>query len=154
MSKTKLYEIAAFPLTGVAVYRTLLVKYVLITIYALASIVDGVPEITKAAGHTYGLVWPAVLLLGSLAALAGVVRSRYTGHVKLEYAGTVALLAAMAGYGVAVVWLAITSGNWHHSPGAILAIVLTAFPFARLLNILGRNKTTVPVVTGEVPAHG
>jgi len=153
MSKTKLYEIAAFPLTGVAVYRTLVIKYVLLALYSLASIIDGVPEITAVAGHAYGLVWPALLLLASIAALAGVVRSRYTGKVKLEYAGTVSLLAGMAGYAVAIVWLAVSSGNWHHSPGAILPLVLSAFPLARLLNILGKNKTVIPVVTGEVPRH-
>lgn len=152
MTKTKLYEVAAFPLTGPAVYKALLVKYSFLIAYSAGSVLVGVqPTIAQAAGRVYGLVWPSLLLIGAIAALVGVVRSRHTGHVRLEYAGTVALLAGMVGYFVAIAWIGIVGGHWSALPSALLPLVLSVFPFFRLRNILGKNKSTVPVFTGEVP---
>lgn len=141
-TKQQYFEIAAFPLTGPSVYRALVTKYVLMVAYATMTAVFGVAAVTDVAGAVYGVVFPLCLVASSLAALVGVVRSRHTGHTGLEYLGTCALLAGMVGYSAAIIWRSLVHPIEYLDtlPAFMLPIMLSVYPFFRVVNILRRAR--------------
>lgn len=136
MSKTKFFEISAFPLTGPAVYHALVTKYIIMIAWSAGSAVGGIPTVSEVTGYVYGVALPLGLLVTSAMALVGVVRSRHTGRTRLEYVGTLLLIAGLVGYSVAIVLRAIVELDWDDLPGALLPILVAVFPYYRLRNIL------------------
>lgn len=154
MPKTKYFDIAAFPITGPAVYQALVTKYVIILVYTISTVIFGLPAMTQAAGHLYGLFFPVALTATAGLALTGVIRSRHTGKIRVEYWGTLFLLAGFAGYSVAIVWRALSEPDRLDTlPAALLPVILSVFPFFRLRNILKPGGGARPT-TGEVAVHG
>lgn len=130
------YEAVSFPIGGRDVYRGLIVLYCMIALYAALATWFGAQTVGMAAGPLYGALFPIGLFFCSLSALYGVIRSRYTRRVWLEYAGTVLLLAGMVGYSIAIVWVGLASGEHFRFPGAIWPLAMSVFPVLRLRNIL------------------
>jgi peptidoglycan/LPS O-acetylase OafA/YrhL len=130
------YEAVSFPIGGKDVYRGLIVLYCLIALYSALAVYFGAQTVEQATNPAYGAVFPIALFFCALAALYGVVRSRYTRRVWLEYAGTVLLLAGLMGYTCAIVWAATSLHEPWRVPGAVLPVMVSVFPTLRLRNIL------------------
>jgi hypothetical protein len=131
------YQAANFPIGGREAYVGLLWKYSILGVYSASSFMLGAVTVGKATGEFYARLFPALLFAACVTALIGVVVSRWTARVWVEYAGTVALLAGMVGYSFAIAFVALFVD---HDPGrlppAILPLVLMVFPILRLRNIL------------------
>lgn len=131
------YQAANFPIGGREAYVGLLWKYALMAVYAGSASLLGATTVGRATGPFYEQLFPALLFLACLTALAGVVVSRWTARVWIEYAGTVALLAGMAGYSIAIGYVGLfIDHDWSRVPPAILPLTLMVFPILRLRNIL------------------
>jgi hypothetical protein len=130
------YEAVSFPIGGKAVYRGLIIKYSLLALYSASAVYFGAQTVGEAAGRAYAAVFPVALFFSCLAALYGVIRSRYTRRVWLEYIGTLLLLAGMVGYAGAIFYTACDQHELWRLPASLLPIILSVFPVLRLLNIL------------------
>lgn len=130
------YEAVSFPIGGKAVYYGLIVKYSALALYSAATVYFGATTVGQATSHLYAQIFPVALFFSCLAALYGVIRSRYTRKVWLEYLGTVLLIAGMVGYAVALFYTGITEHMPFRLPAAMLPVVLSVFPVLRLMNIL------------------
>jgi hypothetical protein len=131
------YQAANFPIGGREAYVGLLWKYSILALYAGSASLLGATTVGRATDPFYGRLFPALLFLSCVTALAGVVVSRWTARVWVEYVGTAALLAGMVGYAIAVVFVAVSID---HDPSRIppflLPVALMVFPILRLRNIL------------------
>ncbi|MDF2992098.1 MAG: hypothetical protein K0S37_2612 [Microbacterium sp.] len=131
------YQAANFPIGGREAYSGLLWKYSIMAVYSAASSLLGATTVGRATDPFYARLFPALLFLACCAALVGVVVSRWTARVWVEYVGTAALLAGMAGYAIAIGYVGIAiDHDWSRLPPAILPIALMVFPVMRLRNIL------------------
>lgn len=131
------YQAANFPIGGREAYVGLLWKYAILAVYAAGSFFLGATTIGKATGEAYATLFPAVLFVACVTALVGVVVSRWTARVWIEYVGTLALLAGMVGYAIAIAYVAVfIYHDLGRLPAAVLPIVLMVFPILRLRNIL------------------
>lgn len=131
------YEAVSFPIGGRNVYRGLIAKYIILSCYAAGSFYVGAVTVGRAAGPFYAQVFPVALLFSCLAALYGVVRSRYTRKVWIEYVGTVLLIAGLVSYACALAYTAVASDEVYKLPPSLLPIGFCVFPTLRLINILG-----------------
>lgn len=131
------YQAANFPIGGREAYVGLLWKYSIMAVYAASASLLGATTVGRATDPVYARLFPALLFLACLTALVGVVASRWTARVWVEYVGTALLLAGMAGYSAAIGWVGVVLDNdWSRLPPAILPIALMVFPILRLRNIL------------------
>jgi hypothetical protein len=131
------YQAANFPIGGREAYVGLLWKYAILGVYALSSFALGAVTVGRATGEFYARLFPALLFVACVTALIGVVVSRWTARVWIEYAGTVALLAGMVGYSFAISYVALfIDHDPARLPPAMLPLVLMVFPILRLRNIL------------------
>lgn len=131
------YQAANFPIGGREAYVGLLWKYSLMAVYAGSASLLGAVTVGRATDPFYARLFPALLFLACLTALTGVVVSRWTARVWIEYVGTGALLAGMVGYSIAIVYVGIAvEHDIARVPPAILPLVLMVFPILRLRNIL------------------
>lgn len=131
------YQAANFPIGGKEAYVGLLWKYSLMSVYAGSASLLGAVTVGRATDPFYGRLFPALLFIATLAALVGVVVSRWTARVWIEYAGTMALLAGMVGFSIAIAYVAIfVDHEWARVPGALLPLILMVFPILRMRNIL------------------
>lgn len=130
------YEAVNFPIGGKAVYWGLIVKYSLMGLYSALSVYTGAQTVGVATSPLYARLFPVVLFFTSLGALYGVIRSRYTRRVWLEYLGTLGLIAGMVGFSGAIVYASFALGEPWRLPGALLPVILSVFPVLRLMNIL------------------
>lgn len=130
------YEAANFPIGGKAVYYGLIIKYTLLAVYAAGATYFGATTVGNAAGELYALIFPVALLAACLGALYGVIRSRYTRRVWIEYVGTLGLLAGMTSYAAAILYTAVAFNEPSRLPPALLPVILSVFPTLRLFNIL------------------
>lgn len=136
------YEAVSFPIGGRDVYRGLIVLYGLIALYSMLTVYFGAQTVEMATSPTYARFFPIGLFFCSLAALFGVIRSRYSRLVWIEYAGTLLLMAGLIGYAVAIVWVGAIEKEWYRFPGAVLPLMVMVFPVLRLKNILKVVKNT------------
>lgn len=131
------YQAANFPIGGREAYVGLLWKYSLMSLYAGSASLLGAVTVGRATDPFYARLFPALLFIACLTALTGVVVSRWTARVWIEYAGTAALLAGMVGYSIAIAYVGIAiEHEWARVPPAILPLILMVFPVLRLRNIL------------------
>lgn len=130
------YEAVSFPIGGKAVYYGLITKYSLLALYSACTVYFGAVTVGQATSPLYARVFPVALFFSCLAALYGVIRSRYTRKVWLEYLGTVLLIAGMVGYAVALAYTGVSDHMLYRLPAALLPIILSVFPILRLINIL------------------
>lgn len=131
------YQAANFPIGGREAYVGLLWKYSILAVYAAAAVFLGATTVGRAVDPFYARLFPALLFIACITALTGVVVSRWTARVWVEYAGTAALLAGMAGYAIAIGYVGLfLEHDWARVPPAILPLVVMVFPILRLRNIL------------------
>lgn len=131
------YQAANFPIGGREAYVGLLWKYSLMSLYAGTASLLGAVTVGRATDPFYARLFPALLFLACLTALVGVVVSRWTARVWIEYVGTATLLAGMVGYSIAIAYVGIAiEHDWARVPPALLPLVLMVFPVLRLRNIL------------------
>lgn len=131
------YQAANFPIGGREAYVGLLWKYSILAVYAAAAVFLGATTVGKAVDPFYARLFPALLFIACITALVGVVTSRWTARVWVEYAGTAALLAGMAGYSIAIGYVGVAvDHDLSRIPPALLPIALMVFPILRLRNIL------------------
>ncbi|MFF8187744.1 hypothetical protein ACF044_10850 [Microbacterium sp. NPDC016588] len=131
------YQAANFPIGGREAYVGLLWKYSLMSLYAGSASMLGAVTIGRATDPFYARLFPALLFIACLTALVGVVVSRWTARVWIEYVGTAALLAGMVGYSIAIAYVGVAiEHDWARVPPAILPLILMVFPVLRLRNIL------------------
>jgi hypothetical protein len=131
------YQAANFPIGGREAYVGLLWKYALMAVYSGSASLLGATTIGRATDPVYARTFPALLFLSCCTALIGVVVSRWTARVWIEYVGTAALLAGMTGYAIAIGYVGVgIDQDWSRLPPAILPLVLMVFPVLRLRNIL------------------
>lgn len=131
------YQAANFPIGGREAYLGLLWKYSLLAVYASGSFFLGATTVGYATGPAYAKLFPVFLFLACIMAFVGVIVSRWTARVWIEYAGTIFLLAGMVGYAIAIAYVALgVYGDLGRLPAAVLPIVLMVFPILRLRNIL------------------
>jgi hypothetical protein len=132
------FIIAAFPLSGPEVYKMLLTFYTVTIVYAFGSTATGVQTIQATAGDLYSQIWPVILLIAATFAMFGMIRSRHTGHVQVEFYGTLMVLACMVGYASAIVWRFWNDGDVQRLPASLLPMLIGILPFWRLRAILLR----------------
>jgi hypothetical protein len=131
------YQAASFPIGGRDAYVGLLWKYSIMAVYSAGAVVFGATTVGKAVDEFYARMFPAMLFLCCCGALIGVVRSRWTRKVWIEYAGTLGLLAGLVGYSIAIVYAGVVvDGDLSRIPPGVLPIALCIFPFLRLRNII------------------
>lgn len=131
------YQAANFPIGGREAYVGLLWKYSILAIYAAAAVFPGATTVGRAVDPFYARLFPALLFIACVTALIGVVTSRWTARVWVEYVGTGALLAGMAGYAIAIGYVGLAiDHDWSRIPPALLPVALMVFPILRLRNIL------------------
>lgn len=131
------YQAANFPIGGREAYVGLLWKYSIMAVYAASASFLGATTVGRATDPLYARLFPALLFIACIVALGGVVASRWTARVWVEYFGTAFLLAGMAGYAIAIAYVAIfIDHDPARVPPAILPIALMVFPILRLRNIL------------------
>lgn len=130
------YEAVSFPIGGPAVYKGLIWLYSIITAYAVGVVFLGANTVGEAAGQDYARIFPVGLAFSSLAALWGVIRSRYTRTVGIEYAGTALLLAGLLSYSAALVVTSLSPEMIHRLPAALLPAAIGVFPILRMRNII------------------
>lgn len=118
-------------------YGRLVVKYSLMAFYGLTSAIVGIPTIRVVSGAVWEAIWPLLVMVASLTAIAGVLRSKMTNRHALELVSTIALIAILAGYSVLIVIRAFYEGDYYRLPSAILPIVVMVAPYGRLLDIVG-----------------
>lgn len=131
------YQAANFPIGGREAYVGLLWKYSIMGAYAGSAFFLGATTVGKATGASYARLFPALLFIACITALIGVVASRWTARVWVEYVGTALLLAGMVGYSVAIAYVAFfIDHDLGRLPPSLLPIALMVFPILRLRNIL------------------
>lgn len=131
------YQAANFPIGGREAYVGLLWKYTIMGTYAGSAFFLGATTVGKATGPAYAKLFPALLFIACITALLGVVVSRWTARVWIEYLGTALLLAGMVGYAIAIAYVALfVDRDWGRLPPALLPVALMVFPILRLRNIL------------------
>lgn len=84
-------------------YGALIVQYALIALYAAGASFSGVYTLKVVSGEAWETIWPALLFVAALLALVGVIRSYRTSKHGWEVGGTLALVALLAGYVLAIV---------------------------------------------------
>lgn len=148
------YQAANFPIGGKEAYIGLLVKYSIMAVYSASAVVFGATTVGQAVTPLYARLFPSLLFLCCLAALVGVVRSRWTRKVWIEYAGTVGLLAGMVGYSIAIGYVGlIINHDLSRIPPAVLPLALCVFPVLRLVNII-RAVRRMRAVQAVMEARG
>lgn len=131
------YQAANFPIGGREAYVGLLWKYSILGVYSAATVFLGATTVGLAVDPFYAHLFPTMLFIACVTALAGVVISRWTARVWVEYVGTAALLAGVAGYAIAIGYVAIAvQHDWSRVPPALIPLVVMVFPILRLRNIL------------------
>lgn len=131
------YQAANFPIGGREAYVGLLWKYAILAVYAAGSFILGATTVGYATGPGYAKLFPALLFLACLTALVGVVVSRWSARVWVEYVGTALLLAGMVGYSIAITYTALAVyHDLGRLPAAVLPLALMVYPILRLRNIL------------------
>lgn len=131
------YQAANFPIGGREAYVGLLWKYGIIALYSASATVLGATTVGQAVDPFYARLFPALLFVCSVGALFGVVRSRWTAKVWIEYAGTAGLLAGLVGYSIAIVFVAVAVlHEVARIPPALIPLALCVFPILRLVNIV------------------
>jgi len=139
------YQAANFPIGGKEAYVGLLWKYSFMAAYSASAVFLGATTVGKAVDPFYARLFPALLFLACCAALIGVVVSRWTARVWIEYVGTVGLIAGMVGYAIAIGYVGIIIDNdLSRVPPAILPLCLCVFPVLRLVNILRTVRAARP----------
>jgi len=126
--------------TGASPHPPLIIMYALLALYGIGSGVVGVTTLSVVAGEAWGLIWPALVAVLSLAALVGVIRSRLTEKHGWELVATLLLIAMLAGYVAAILLRTIWDGDPSRLPVAILPTVVSIAPAYRLLDIARYGK--------------
>lgn len=125
-------------------YTRLGVKYLLIALYGLSASIVGVNTIGVVGGNWWETVWPMLVSIFSLGAFFGVLRSKYYGKELLEAGMTLAVVALLASYSLAIILRTHFDSEVIRLPIAFLPIILSVMPFARFMdivrNIPGRKK--------------
>lgn len=114
-------------------YRALIVEYAIIAVYALGAGIYGVYTLKVVSGEAWETLWPALLFVSALLALVGVIRSYLTSKAGWEVIGTLALLALLAGYVLAIAVRCIGGGDPGHLFSALLPVAIAVFPSVRLV---------------------
>jgi hypothetical protein len=122
-------------------YRTLIVKYALITMYGLTSCIVGVVTLDVAAGAVWAVLWPILVTVLAFLALLGVVHSWRTGRERFELVTTLLLIAMLVGYTVAILLRTWEDGEVSRLPVAWLPIILSVYPGRRLIQIALTPRT-------------
>lgn len=124
-------------------YTRLGVKYLLIALYGLSVSLVGLTTIGVVGGQQWETVWPLLLSVSSLGAFFGVIRSKYYGKEGLEAVMTLATVALLASYSLAIILRTASDGDFIRLPAALLPIIAMVTPFGRVTDIvrsLGRKK--------------
>lgn len=116
-------------------YPALIIKYALIAVYGAANGWVGVITLGVVSGPSWAVMWPALVLISSTAALVGVLISRSGGTHWPEMIATLALISLLIGYSAAIIIRTVEDGNVTRLPVALLPIILSVFPFSRLVSI-------------------
>lgn len=131
------YQAANFPIGGKEAYVGLLWKYSVLAVYSALATWLGATTVGQAVDPFYARLFPALLFIACLGALVGVVRSRWTQKVWIEYVGTLGLLAGLVGYSIAIVFVgAAVLHEAARIPPALIPLALCVFPILRLVNII------------------
>lgn len=125
-------------------YTRLGVKYLLIALYGLSASIVGVTTIGIVGGNWWETIWPMLVSIFALGAFFGVLRSKYYGKEGLEASMTLAVVALLASYSLAIILRTHFDNEVIRLPIAFLPIILSVMPFARFMdivrNIPGRKK--------------
>ncbi len=116
-------------------YTRLRVKYALLSVYGLVASIVGVTTVGIVGGTLWETVWPFLISVTGLAAVVGVSRSKTSGKSGMEFATTLALLALLNSYTVAIVVRTFSDGDLARLTVALLPIIISVTPFGRMLDI-------------------
>lgn len=116
-------------------YTRLGVKYFLVALYGAAASIVGVTTINVVGGHVWETAWPFLLSLSSLAAIFGIIRSKYFQKTGFEFGTTLTFISLLMSYSVAIVVRTLFDGDMSRLPVAVLPVIISVTPFARILDI-------------------
>lgn len=114
-------------------YPPLALLYLGLTLYALTAGIVGVQTLDIVAGEWWELLWPLAMMLCSTTALVGLMLSRTSKHRWVEVLGTLLLIGFFTSYTLALLIRVFTYGNMNALPAAWLPVLISIFPFTRLL---------------------
>lgn len=127
------------PAREMSPYPPLIIKYLVIYLYALTSAFQTVPTIDIATGEDgRSLYWSLALMSLSIAAIFGVVRSLITSRYFVEIVTTFLMLALLGSYSISIILRAIYEPTYTGLATAWLPVALSVFPACRLINVAPR----------------
>jgi hypothetical protein len=119
---------------------TLIVEYALIAAYGAASALVGVTTLDVTLGNTWSLLWPALVMLSALTSIVGVAIAMRGGRHRVEIIATTLLVVLLSSYSIAIVVRTFHDGHVERLPVALLPIIISVVPYARLLGVVQRGS--------------
>ena len=123
-------------------------KYAGLALFGFHSSITGVATIGATAGPQWGLVWPSLITVLAVGALVGVLRTRAQRPPRFEIIATLLLLGHLASYSVFIVLRTIEDGQVERLPYAWLPLLVSFFPYARLVKLFRGTRTTTEATGG------
>lgn len=125
---------------GPSEHSILTVKYALIAFYGILSGVVGVTTIDEVLGRAWSIAWPGLLVAAACASIIGVAISARRKSHTMEIYSTMAMILVLVSYPIANVVRTIGDHEWERLPFAVLPIIVTVAPYARLLKIVQKGS--------------
>lgn len=118
-----------------------IVKYTLIAVYGLWSAIVGMATIREISGDTVEAVWPWLIVLAAVFAIAGMFHARASGRIGLLVVAILMLIAVLGAYAITIYARCIFEGTWGRGPTGLLPIIVMVMPFAQLLDVTRRKDS-------------
>jgi len=116
-------------------YGMLVMYYSGIVTYGATQAAFKSPSLIAAGGDTFAFWWAAVVAMGGIVAVIGVVLTRLFDNGWIEFAATTILISMFAGFTGALLWRGLTSTDPHaisSIPIAWLPLILCVLPGWRI----------------------
>lgn len=118
-----------------------IVKYTSIAVYGAWSALVGMATIREVSGSAVEAVWPWLIVLAAVLAIAGMFRFRSSHRNGLLVSAIGMLIAVLGAYSITIYVRCVMEGTWERGPTGLLPIIVMVMPFAQLLDITRRTDT-------------
>lgn len=126
--------------SGPSEHAVLVVKYALIAFYGILSGIVGVTTIDEVLGKAWSIAWPGLLVAAACASIVGVAISARRGSHTTEIYATMAMIIVLLSYPLANIIRTLGDHEWERLPFAVLPVIVSVAPYARLLKIVQKGS--------------